>query len=57
MFGARPLKRVIQRQIENLFSQKILNEEFQSGDHIQISVTKGELILRKTDKSVENKAA
>jgi ATP-dependent Clp protease ATP-binding subunit ClpC len=57
VFGARPLKRVIQRQIENLFSQKILNEEFQSGDHIQISVTKGELILRKTDKSVENKAA
>ena len=57
VFGARPLKRVIQRQIENLFSQKILNGEFQTGDHIQISVAKGELGLRKTDKGVQNKAA
>lgn len=57
VFGARPLKRVIQRQIENLLSQKILNNEFQSGDHILISISKGELALRKTDKGSETQAA
>lgn len=35
-YGARPLKRVIQRDIQDVLALKILNGEFQEGDLIQI---------------------
>jgi ATP-dependent Clp protease ATP-binding subunit ClpC len=47
VFGARPLKRVIQKHIENLLSHKMLTGEFQSGDHIVIDLIANELYLRK----------
>ncbi len=34
-FGARPLKRLIQKEIENPLALKILEGEFSDGDHIQ----------------------
>ncbi len=34
-FGARPLKRLIQKEIENPLALKILEGEFADGDHIQ----------------------
>ncbi len=37
-YGARPLRRVIQKKIENELSEKILREEFDSGDKIVIDV-------------------
>jgi ATP-dependent Clp protease ATP-binding subunit ClpB len=38
VFGARPLKRVIQQRIENPLAQKILSGEFGEGDSIVIAV-------------------
>jgi ATP-dependent Clp protease ATP-binding subunit ClpB len=38
VYGARPLKRAIQQQIENPLAQKILAGEFDQGDTIQVSV-------------------
>ncbi|MGB6647999.1 MAG: ATP-dependent chaperone ClpB, partial [Bacteroidota bacterium] len=44
MFGARPLKRVIQKHIVNPFSQKLLLGEFRDGDAIEIGLDSAGLI-------------
>jgi ATP-dependent Clp protease ATP-binding subunit ClpC len=36
MFGARPLRRTIQRQVENPLSKKILMGEFKEGDTVEV---------------------
>jgi ATP-dependent Clp protease ATP-binding subunit ClpC len=38
-YGARPLKRAIQRYVEDPFSEKILLGEFSKGDEIEIDVS------------------
>jgi ATP-dependent Clp protease ATP-binding subunit ClpB len=38
VYGARPLKRTIQQEIENPLAQKILSGSFQSGDVIAVDV-------------------
>ncbi|MDP2955105.1 MAG: ATP-dependent Clp protease ATP-binding subunit [Longimicrobiales bacterium] len=38
-FGARPLKRAIQRYLEDPLSEKILTAEFSSGDEIEVSLS------------------
>ena len=38
-FGARPLKRAIQRYIEDPLSEKILTAEFSKGDEIEVDVS------------------
>ncbi len=43
VFGARPLKRTIQRYIENVLAEEILSGKFQEGDKIK-SELRGELI-------------
>ena len=35
-FGARPLRRAVQRHLENQLSKKILSGEFQEGDHVVV---------------------
>jgi len=41
VYGARPLKRTIQHQIENPLAQRILAGDFASGDTIQVDVEDG----------------
>jgi ATP-dependent Clp protease ATP-binding subunit ClpB len=41
VYGARPLKRVIQQRIENPLAQRILGGEFTEGDAIRIDVEPG----------------
>jgi len=48
VYGARPLKRAIQSEVENPLSQKILAGEFVSGDHIQVDVSNNQLTFTKT---------
>lgn len=43
VYGARPLKRAIQQQVENSLAQKILAGEFQAGDNIVIKGDQGDL--------------
>jgi ATP-dependent Clp protease ATP-binding subunit ClpB len=45
VYGARPLKRAIQHQIENPLAQKILAGNFTSGDTIQIDVEDGRFVF------------
>jgi ATP-dependent Clp protease ATP-binding subunit ClpB len=47
VYGARPLKRAIQQQIENPLAQRILSNEFAPGDRIRITVRNGELVFEK----------
>jgi len=42
VYGARPLKRAIQHQIENPLAQKILSGDFSTGEMVKIDVESGE---------------
>jgi len=46
LFGARPLKRSIQQNIENPLAQKILSQEFVEGQKIQVDVEEGLLVFK-----------
>ena len=43
IFGARPLRRAIQRLIEDALSEKILEREFKSGDQIRVEAEDGKV--------------
>ncbi len=47
VYGARPLKRAIQQQLENPLAQKILSGEFGTGDTIHVEAKSGQLVFRK----------
>mgnify|MGYP000591425560 CR=1 FL=1 len=47
MFGARPLKRLVQREIENPLALKLLEGEFKDGDQITVDSDGDKLIFRK----------
>ena len=44
-YGARPLKRVIQRQLVDRLALKILEGEFAEGDEVEVDAGDGELIF------------
>ena len=46
-YGARPLKRAIQQQLENPLAQQILSGAFTSGDTIVADAEGGHLVFRK----------
>ena len=43
IYGARPLRRAIQRYVENPISSKILQSEFKEGDTITVDVREDNL--------------
>ena len=45
LFGARPLKRVIQQTIENPLAQKLIASTFTKGSNINIKVVAGQLVF------------
>ncbi len=47
VYGARPLKRAIQQQIENPLAERILQGQFGPGDHIVVDVEGGGLHFEK----------
>ena len=47
VYGARPLKRAIQTEIENPLAQKILAGEFAPGDTIKIDVEDGQIVFKR----------
>lgn len=46
VYGARPLKRVIQRRIQDPLALKLLQGEFKEGDEILVDVQDGEFVFR-----------
>jgi ATP-dependent Clp protease ATP-binding subunit ClpC len=49
VFGARPLRRVIQDEIEDRLSDALLESRFQEGDRVLIDVQNGEVVLGKAE--------
>ena len=47
VFGARPLKRLIQREIENPLARRILQGEFGDGDTVEVDAHEGGFTMRK----------
>jgi ATP-dependent Clp protease ATP-binding subunit ClpA len=44
-FGARPLRRTIQRRILNPLSQKVLAQELTAGDTVCVDVVDGQFVM------------
>jgi ATP-dependent Clp protease ATP-binding subunit ClpB len=47
-YGARPLKRAIQRLLENPLARRLLEGEFGDGDTIRVDAQNGELVFTRT---------
>ena len=47
VFGARPLKRAIQQQLENPLAKEILEGKFQPGDTVVVDAQGGRLVFAK----------
>jgi ATP-dependent Clp protease ATP-binding subunit ClpC len=47
VFGARPLRRTVERRVENALSKRILAGEFQAGDHVVADYADGEYVFAK----------
>ena len=45
VFGARPLRRVIQDNIEDKLSDALLRGHFRSGDTVTVDLEEGEIVL------------
>jgi ATP-dependent Clp protease ATP-binding subunit ClpB len=51
-YGARPLKRALQRLVENPLARELLAGEFAEGDTVRVDETDGELVFEKAAASV-----
>ncbi|HYA09214.1 MAG TPA: hypothetical protein VEG24_06455, partial [Gaiellaceae bacterium] len=51
-YGARPLKRAIQRLVENPLALRLLDGEFADGDRVVVDASDGELTFRKLEAAV-----
>ena len=49
-FGARPLKRVIQKHIEDLIAEEIISNKLNEGDEINLDVKGDEIIIKPSKK-------
>ncbi|MFZ5919029.1 MAG: ATP-dependent chaperone ClpB [Chloroflexota bacterium] len=47
VYGARPLKRIIQRRVQDPLALKLLQGEFRDGDAIRVDARDGELVFRR----------
>ncbi len=50
-YGARPLKRTIQREVENPLAEKLLIGEFAEGDTVVVDAEGGEIIFERGDRA------
>jgi ATP-dependent Clp protease ATP-binding subunit ClpB len=47
VYGARPLKRIIQRDIQNPLALKLIDGTFKEGDKVKVDAEKGKLVFEK----------
>jgi ATP-dependent Clp protease ATP-binding subunit ClpA len=57
VYGARPLRRAIQKEIVQPLAMRLLRGEFHDGDHIQIDVRESELIFERAATNVPAEVA
>jgi len=46
-YGARPLKRALQRLVENPLAMRLLEGDFADGDRVRVDAQNGELVFEK----------
>jgi ATP-dependent Clp protease ATP-binding subunit ClpB len=56
-YGARPLKRALQRLVENPLALKLLEHEFDVGDTVRVDARDGDLVFEQADAAVATAAA
>ena len=56
VYGARPLKRVIQRELQNPLAEKILAGEIHDGDTVRVTASPLGLLLQRTSSNEELEA-
>jgi ATP-dependent Clp protease ATP-binding subunit ClpB len=56
-YGARPLKRALQRLVENPLALRLLDGDFGDGDTIRVDVREGELVFEKARAAERAEAA
>jgi ATP-dependent Clp protease ATP-binding subunit ClpB len=49
-YGARPLKRVIQRRLQDPLALALLEGTFHDGDQIEVDVERGQLVMKKAER-------
>jgi ATP-dependent Clp protease ATP-binding subunit ClpB len=49
-YGARPLKRVIQRRLQDPLALQLLEGKFHEGDHIEVDADRGQLVMKKAER-------
>ena len=57
LYGARPLKRTIQREILNPLASKILEGSFKTGDIITVDIDDGNVVFSKKKTDSKEQAA
>ncbi len=50
VYGARPLKRAIQRLVQDPLARRLLDGEFQEGNRVQVDLQGGEIVLTREDR-------
>jgi ATP-dependent Clp protease ATP-binding subunit ClpC len=50
IFGARPLRRVIQDKVEDRLSEELLAGRFKPGDVVEVDIAEGEVVIHTPDK-------
>ena len=55
-YGARPLKRVIQKRLVDRLALSILEGEFKAGDTVRVDAADGELVLTRADAPAQQAA-
>jgi ATP-dependent Clp protease ATP-binding subunit ClpB len=51
VYGARPLKRVLQQRVENALARQILEGHFEPGDVVHVDAEDGELVFRRGERT------
>jgi ATP-dependent Clp protease ATP-binding subunit ClpB len=54
VYGARPLRRVIQKQLTDRLALALLKGEIHSGDSVEVDVVEGELVLEPSPSAVSS---
>ena len=54
-FGARPLRRLIQDEVENILSEEFLKDTYSPGDVIELDLVKKKIIISQLDKVNSNR--
>jgi len=55
MYGARPLRRLIQKRIEDRLSEELLKGNISAGDTVSIDIQNGELTFKRKESLVTNR--